>query len=117
MKTYSGEIVNSKGQCKIEFYYKNKKLRTLFFITDKKSPNVLGRVILGKLKLNWESIFNSYVVTKKCNSNNEYLYKIISDYESVSSDELGTLKDVEIEYLYNQMRIVSFFKPALYHIV
>ena len=74
-------------------------------------------VILGKLKLNWESIFNSYVVTKKCNSNNEYLYKIISDYESVSSDELGTLKDVEIEYLYNQMRIVSFFKPALYHIV
>ena len=97
LKTYSGEIVNPKGQCEIEFYYENKKLKTLFLITDKKSPNVLGRDILGKLKLNWESIFNSYVVTEKCNSNNESLNKIISEYESVFSDELGTLKDVEIE--------------------
>ena len=80
LKTYSGkivnlkgqcEIVNLKGQCKIEFYYENKKLKTLFLITDEKSPNVLGRDILGKLKLNWVSIFNSYVVTEKCNSNNE----------------------------------------------
>ena len=66
-------------------------------ITDEKSPNVLGRDILGKLKLNWVSIFNSYVVTEKCNSNNESLNKIISEYESVFSDELGTLKDVKIE--------------------
>ena len=97
LKTYSGKIVNPKGQCEIEFYYENKKVKTLFLITDKKSPNVLGRDILGKLKLNWESIFNSYVVTEKCNSNNESLNKIISEYESVFSDELGTLKDVEIE--------------------
>ena len=97
LKTYSGEIVNPKGQCEIEFYYKNRKLKILFLITDKKSPNLLGRDILGKLKLNWESIFNSYVVTEKCNSNNESLNKIISEYESVFSDELGTLKDVEIE--------------------
>ena len=34
---------------------------------------------------------------EKCNSNNESLNKIISEYESVFSDELGTLKDVEIE--------------------
>ena len=97
MKTYSDEIANPKGQCEIEFYYENKKLKTLFLITDKKSPNVLGRDILGKLKLNWESIFNSYVVTEKCNSNKESLNKIISEYESVFSDELGTLEDVKIE--------------------
>ena len=97
MKTYSGEIVNPKGQCEIEFYYENKKLKTLFLITDKKSPNVLGRDILGKLKLNWESIFNSYAVTEKCNPKNESLNKFISEYESVFSDELGTLKDVELE--------------------
>ena len=52
LKTYSGKIVNPKGQCEIEFYYETKKLKTLFLITDKKSPNVLGRDILGKLKLN-----------------------------------------------------------------
>ena len=97
MKTYSGEIVNPKGQCEIEFYNENKKLKTLFLINDKKSPNVLERDILGKLKLNWESIFNSYVVREKCNSNNESLNKIISEYESIFSDKLGTLKDVEIE--------------------
>ena len=97
MKTYSDEIVNPKGQCEIEFYYENKKLKTLFLITDKKSPNMLGRDIFEKLKLNWESIFNSYVVMEKCNSNNESLNKIISEYESVFSGELGTLKDVEIE--------------------
>ena len=97
LKTYSGEIVNPKGQCEIEFYYENKKLKTLFLITDAKSPNVLWIDILGKLKLNWESIFNSYVVMEKCISNNESLNKIIFEYESVFSDELGTLKDVEIE--------------------
>ena len=73
------------------------KVKNSVLITDNKSPNVLGRDILGKLKLNWESIFNSYVVTEKCNSNNESLNKIISEYESVFSGELGTLKDVEIE--------------------
>ena len=52
---------------------------------------------MGKLKLNWESIFNSYVGTEKCYSNNKSLNKIISEYESVFSDELGTLKNLEIE--------------------
>ena len=82
---------------KLNFTMKTKKFKTLFLITDKKSRNVLGRDILGKLKLNWESIFNSYAVTEKCNSNNESLNKFISEYESVFSNELGTLKDVELE--------------------
>ena len=96
LKTYSGEIVHPKGQCEIEFSYENKKL-TFFLITDKKSPNVLGRDILGKLRLNWEKIFHSYVVTEHCISEKESLNKIISEYESVFPDELGTLKNVEVE--------------------
>ena len=77
------------------------KTKTLFLITDKKSPNVLGKDILGNLKVNWESIFNSCVVTKKYNSNNESLNKIISEYESVFSDELGIRKMTKLKYLYN----------------
>ena len=65
-------------------------------ITDKKSPNVLGRDILGKLRLNWDKIFH-YVVTEHCISEKESLNKIISEYESLFSDELGTLKNVEVE--------------------
>ena len=97
LKTYSGEIVHPKGQCEIEFSYENKKLKTFFLITDKKSPNVLGRDILGKLRLNWEKIFQSYVVTENCISEKESLNKITSEYESVFSNELGILKNVEVE--------------------
>ena len=81
-------------------------------ITDKKSPNVLGRDILGKLRLNWETIFHSYVVTEHCISEKGSLNKIISEYESVFSDELGTLKNVEVEIPIQPNVNPNFFRAS-----
>ena len=96
LKTYSGEIVSPKGQNEIEFLYEGKKIKTTFLITNKQSPNVLGRDILGKLQLNWKEIFNSFV-SSEVMSDNLTIDKILSDYKIVFSDELGTLKDFEAE--------------------
>ena len=51
LKTYSGEIVNPKGQCEIEFYYENKKLKTLFLITDKKITKRVEERYFGKAEI------------------------------------------------------------------
>ena len=96
LKTYSGEIVSPKGQAEIEFLYEGKKIKTTFLITNKQSPNVLGRDILGKLQLNWKEIFNSFV-SSEVMSDNLMLDKILSDYKIVFSDEVGTLKDFRAE--------------------
>ena len=52
LKMYSGEIVSPKGKSEIEFTYEGNKIKTTFLITDKRSPNVLGRDILGELQFN-----------------------------------------------------------------
>ena len=38
----------------MEFTYERTKIKAIFLITDERSPNVLGRNILGKLQLNWK---------------------------------------------------------------
>ena len=51
LKTYSGKIINQKGQCEIEFYYENKKLKTLFLITDKKITKRVEERYFGKAEI------------------------------------------------------------------
>ena len=63
-------------------------------MTGERSPNVLGRDILGKLQLNWKNIFNSFAFSEVVStSDNVKLNKIISDKKVIFSDELGTLRD------------------------
>ena len=53
-------------------------------ITGERSPNVLGRYVLGKLRLNWENILNSFAASEVVStSDNVALNKIISDYKVV----------------------------------
>ena len=35
-----------------------------FLITEKKSPNLMGRDISGALHLNWQHIFDSFTILK-----------------------------------------------------
>lgn len=61
---------------------------------------VLGRDIFGKIKTNWEDIFNLFTDSEvSSNSNSVSLNKIILEYRVVISivDELGILKDFEAD--------------------
>ena len=48
------EFFSLKGQSEIEFSYEENKIRTAFFVTEKKSANALGRNIWGKCQLKLE---------------------------------------------------------------
>ena len=52
LKTNSDEILSPKGKSNFQFTYEGNKIKTMFFIADKRPPNVLVRDILGKLELN-----------------------------------------------------------------
>ena len=55
-----------------------------FLITAKKSPNVLGRDILGALRLNWQRIFDSFTVSGNLTDfESAALEKSLSEYEDV----------------------------------
>ena len=117
LKTYSGEIVSPKGKSDIEFTYEGNKIRTTFLITGKRSPNVLGRDILGKLRLNCENIFHSFAASEVVStSDNVALNKIISDYKVVFSDELETLKDFQANIPIDPQVTPKYFcaRPVLY---
>ena len=51
---YSSETVSSKGKSAIEFSDEGNKIKTIFFITDERSPNVLGRDNFGKTTVKLE---------------------------------------------------------------
>ena len=74
---YFGEIASSKTQPEIRFSYTCKRIRT-FLVTDKQSPNVLGRDTLGKLQLNCKDIPNLFAASEvSSNSDNVSLSTII----------------------------------------
>ena len=79
-----------------KFSYEDNKTRSTFLIIEKSSTNVLRRDILGKLKLSWKNIFNSFGASEiSSNFDNLTLNKIIPEYKKVFSDELVTLKDFQ----------------------
>ena len=55
--------MSPKDKSDIEFTYEGNKIKTTFLVTGGRSPNVMGRDILGKLQLNWKNIFNSFAAT------------------------------------------------------
>ena len=117
LKTYSGEIVSPKGKSDIEFTYEGNKIRTTFLIIGERSPNVLGRDILGKLWLNCENIFHSFAAFEVVStSDNVALNKIISDYKVVFSGKLETLKDFQADIPIDPQVTPKYFcaRPVLY---
>ena len=109
--------MSPKGPSEIEFGYEDNKIKTTFLITHERSPNVLGRDILGKLQLNWKYIFNSFVASEvNSTSDNVTLNKIISEYKVVFSDELGTLKDFQADIPIDPQVIPKYFcaRPVPY---
>lgn len=110
LKTYSGEIITPKGVAEINFSYEGNKFQGKFIITDNKSPNVLGRDILGYLRLNWKQLFNVFSLSENCKLESLTLNKILSEYKTVFNKELGTLKDVEITIPINPSVKPKFFR-------
>ena len=80
---YSREIVSPKEKYELSLFVKEKST-CQFLITAKKSPNVLGRDILGALRLNWQRIFDSFTISGN-----------LTDFESAALEEsLSEYEDV-----------------------
>ena len=117
LKTYSGEIVSPKGKSDMKFTYEGNKIRTTFLITGERSPNVLGRDILGKLWLNCKNIFHSFAAFEVVStSDNVALNKIIFDYKVVFFWRIGNTKRLSSRYPSRSPVTPKYFcaRPVLY---
>lgn len=69
-----------------------------FLLTVKKSPNLLGRYILGALRLNWQRVLDSFTFSENCTDfDSVTLKKILSEHRNAFTYELGTLKGVQVD--------------------
>ena len=53
------------------------QIKTTFLITNERSPNVLGRDILGKLQLNWQDIFDWFAAFEVSSNSEIFAYLVL----------------------------------------
>ena len=73
LEAYSDEIVKSKEVAEIKFDFEEKSMKSLFLITEKKFPNVLGKDVLAILYLNWNKLLNVFVATGNCKTKSDLI--------------------------------------------
>ena len=83
LRTYTSEIVASKGEVKVNIEYKDQSLCIPVILSENRL-NLLGRDVLKILQLIWLELFNiCYISEISAVYENESLKKILSDYKDI----------------------------------
>ena len=96
LRTYSRDVIKLEGMSEVSFMYENQCLVVPFIVDNTKGPSLLGRNVLGLLRLNWERLLNVCYIEEIVRTEN-CLNKILSDYKEVFKSKMGTLKGFEVE--------------------
>ena len=84
--TYTGEAIKVMGSTNVRVTYEDQDVTLPLLVTEGKGPSLIGRNWLSSLRLNWKAIFT--VQSRKT------LDEILSKYDEVFDDNLGTLEGV-----------------------
>ena len=90
LKTVTGEIVQLIGSVNVDVEYQNQKQILPLTVVPGKTPSLLGRNWLQKIKLDWQKLF----ALSECQNIN--LQNILNKHKAVFNDELGLLKNFEV---------------------
>ena len=87
MKTYLGETITVRGQAQMEVHYEQQQLTLPLVVVEGNGPCLFGRQWLKKIRLNWQSIWQSVNSVQ-----GPALETVLDRHQNVFKPELGTLK-------------------------
>ena len=95
LRTYTGELIKPLGQITANVEHHNQMIESRLVVVKGNRPNLMGRDILQKIRLDWQALFGdgahiNNVCVDKLNS-------LLDQYEGVFKPGLGTMKDVEVD--------------------
>ena len=107
--TYMGEAIRVVGSTNVQVSYEDQDVTLPLVVTEGNGPSLIGRNWLSSLRLNWKSIFT--VRAQKT------LDEILSNYDEVFHDDLGTLEGVTAKlhvFRYNRLPFGVSSAPSIF---
>ena len=74
------------GEIPVKVSYNNQEAELNLLVVSGNGPNLLGRDLIGKIKLDWSGIYNLQ------GSGNSSCQQILNKHKALFADELGTVK-------------------------
>ena len=112
VRTYTKEIIKTLGTFQGHFTYKGQSVTNSVLVVDHQGPILMGRDLLGKLKLDWQAVMASQVhVVISNNSPNP-----VKDYPKLFEPGLGKLEGVKAKIRVNEGAVPIYQKarPILF---
>ena len=105
LKTYTGELMQSVGEAKVKVSYQHQESKYLpLVVVQGSGPSLLGRNWLQKFKLDWSHI-KSVVLEQ------DALRKLLQEYDTIFTDELGTITPLKAKLVVSPTAVPRFHRP------
>ena len=101
LRTYTGERLQVLGQLTVDVKYEDQEAKLPLLIVPGNGPALWGRSWLSTIRLNWATI--KFVT--------QGIRPLLALYPELFKEELGTLRDVEIELTLVEGAVPRFKKP------
>ena len=103
LKTYSGEEIVVQGTLQVDIVCNEQHANASLLVVEGNGPNLFGRDLLHKIKLNWEAI-NSI-------KSSELYEPLLEKYKALFEDKLGTLQNFYAKLYIDPNVTPKFCKP------
>ena len=105
LHTYTGQELEVQGSVTVDVTYNSQQETLALLIVAGKSPSLLGRDWLKKIRLDWQTLHHLQAVPPK------KLQEILDQHSEVFKDELGLVKGVTATILIDPEAQQRFCKP------
>jgi hypothetical protein len=103
LRTYTGEEIMVKGTILVEVEHDGEQKQLSLTVTEGEGPTLLGRDWLARLRVDWQSMFNTKEVIS--------LETILEKHKALFQDELGTVRGTKAKLHIDPTVTPRFFKP------
>ena len=102
LRTYTGENLLILGSIRVTATCNNQTKTLPILVIKGNGPNLMGHDWLAKFQLDWQNIFQLHSLSK--------IDKLLTKFESIFKDELGTVKDIKVHIQLNPNSEPKFHK-------
>ncbi|XP_036815479.1 uncharacterized protein LOC118943635 [Oncorhynchus mykiss] len=92
LKTYSGERLSPMGALQVRVHYGGQTQQLQLYVVPGTGPPLFGREWLSKIKLNWCDLKMLHTFQSKEKGTDQTLEHLRKKYNTVFSDQMGTVK-------------------------
>ncbi len=94
LSSYTGAAIEVKGQLNAIVWYKTQQVQLPILVVPGSGPNLLGRDLLNKIKLDWHQVFQVETGSSESEPKTR-LDQLLRKYEECFKDELGCLQGMK----------------------